>query len=70
MTAGPMLLGMHPHTGEKVMLFQGRFGPYLQLGDKESASAIKKTYQDRQGRQAVAGYTPRNASLKYVLAPT
>jgi DNA topoisomerase-1 len=33
--AGPLLLGEHPATGEKVTLRSGRFGRFVQLGDGE-----------------------------------
>jgi DNA topoisomerase-1 len=33
--AGPVLLGEHPATGEKVTLRSGRFGRFVQLGDGE-----------------------------------
>jgi DNA topoisomerase-1 len=32
--AGPIVLGDHPETGEQVSLRDGRFGPYVQLGEE------------------------------------
>ncbi len=37
--AGPVRLGQHPDTNEDIVLRQGRYGPYLQLGTKDSPSA-------------------------------
>jgi DNA topoisomerase-1 len=32
---GPVDIGVHPDTGEKISLRTGRFGPYVQLGEAE-----------------------------------
>jgi DNA topoisomerase-1 len=32
---GPVEIGVHPDTGEKISLRTGRFGPYVQLGEAE-----------------------------------
>ncbi|HEX2092156.1 MAG TPA: type I DNA topoisomerase [Longimicrobiaceae bacterium] len=32
-TEGPEMLGRHPQTGDPVFLLNGRFGPYVQLGE-------------------------------------
>ncbi|MEP7289700.1 MAG: DNA topoisomerase, partial [Chloroflexota bacterium] len=34
---GPDTLGNHPETGEPIFLLSGRFGPYVQLGEADSA---------------------------------
>lgn len=38
---GPEVLGSHPETGDPIYLMTGRFGPYLQLGDREEGSKKK-----------------------------
>ncbi len=42
--SGPVEIGEHPETGEKITLRTGRFGPYVQLGegDKPKRSGIPK----------------------------
>lgn len=42
--AGPVILGKHPETGESVSLRDGRFGPYVQLGEeaKPKRSSLPK----------------------------
>ena len=42
--AGPVEIGEHPETGEKITLRTGRFGPYVQLGegDKPKRSGIPR----------------------------
>lgn len=39
---GPKALGVDPVTGEKVYLLEGRFGPYVQLGEKPKIEAGTK----------------------------
>ena len=64
MHAGPVSLGWHPETHEKVLLCQGRFGPYLQLGDNNTASAVRKVHRGTH-QTATTHYMPKRASLKY-----
>lgn len=39
---GPQTLGTHPDTGEKIFVLDGRFGPYLQVGEKTKAQPKPK----------------------------
>jgi DNA topoisomerase-1 len=39
--AGPEVLGTHPDTGDNIYLMNGRYGHYLQLGDREKGSKKK-----------------------------
>ncbi len=39
--AGPEVLGTHPDTGQNIYLMNGRYGHYLQLGDREEGSKKK-----------------------------
>jgi DNA topoisomerase I len=36
---GPNVLGIHPQTGDPVLLLNGRFGPYVQLGEGTEKNA-------------------------------
>jgi DNA topoisomerase-1 len=40
-SAGPRELGVDPTTGEKVLSLNGRFGPFVQLGELEEGSKAK-----------------------------
>ncbi len=40
-SAGPRVLGVDPKTGEKVLVLNGRFGPFVQLGEIEDGSKEK-----------------------------
>ncbi|HEX5727260.1 MAG TPA: type I DNA topoisomerase, partial [Longimicrobiaceae bacterium] len=40
-TEGPDVLGSDPATGKPVLLLQGRFGPYVQVGEAEEGSKEK-----------------------------
>jgi DNA topoisomerase-1 len=39
--AGPRVLGVDPASGEKVLVLNGRFGPFVQLGELEEGSKAK-----------------------------
>lgn len=60
-TAGPVSLGQHPDTGEDIVLRQGRFGPYLQLGTDDSPSAVRKPQKGT--RRVTAKKTAAKAKL-------
>jgi DNA topoisomerase-1 len=40
-SAGPRVLGTDPDTGQKVLVLNGRFGPFVQLGEIEDGSKEK-----------------------------
>jgi len=40
-SAGPRILGVDPNTGEKVLVLNGRFGPFVQMGEIEDGSKEK-----------------------------
>ena len=51
-------LGAHPETGEKVTRREGRFGPYLQLGEAESK------VRSRSGRRSPRAITRARSTSK------
>jgi DNA topoisomerase-1 len=53
-SSGPDVLGTDPRTGKPVLMLQGRFGPYVQLGEAEEGSSEK----------------PRRASLPKGMTPS
>jgi DNA topoisomerase-1 len=40
---GPEVIGEHPETGESIYLMNGRYGEYLQLGEREKGKKKPKT---------------------------
>ena len=40
---GPQSIGEHPETGESIFLMDGRYGPYLQLGERTEDNKKPKT---------------------------
>ena len=66
---GPVRLGQHPDTNEDIVLRQGRYGPYLQLGTKDSPSAVQQVVKGIRrlaNKRAVTKpkRTARTAALK------
>jgi DNA topoisomerase-1 len=54
---GPDKVGFHPETGEPIYLLTGRYGPYIQLGEK--------TEENKKPKQASLpkGVTPEQVTL-------
>lgn len=64
-SAGPLSLGLHPITQEEVCLTKGRYGFYVQLGDSNSPSALRKEVNRRGGRgKPVVVYTAKTAQVR------
>jgi DNA topoisomerase-1 len=61
-TTGPDVLGTDPATGKPVLMLQGRFGPYVQLGEAEEGSTEKP-----RRASLPKGVTPAQMSLDYAL---
>jgi DNA topoisomerase I len=61
---GPQVLGTHPETGKPIYLKKGRFGPYVQLGDAETAG--KRTVKPRMV-SLLPGMDPESFSLDEAL---
>jgi DNA topoisomerase-1 len=65
-------IGNHPETGEAIYVLNGRFGPYVQLG--ETPEKVKGKKQPTPKRASLpAGTKPENVTLddavKYLLLP-
>lgn len=60
-------IGIHPKTGENIYLLNGRFGPYVQLGETpEKKPKVKKTRRKKGEEilpEVVTEKGPRRASL-------
>lgn len=62
-SAGPRVLGDDPNTGEKVLVLNGRFGPFVQLGEIEDGS------KDKPPRASLfEDMTPESVTLDEALA--
>lgn len=55
---GPQVLGRHPDTGEPIYLLEGRYGPYVQLGDVTDDKARPKRMALPNGKK------PETVTLK------
>jgi DNA topoisomerase I len=60
--AGPDVLGTDPKTGKPILLLQGRFGPYVQLGEAEEGSKAKP-----KRASLPKGMNPADATLEFAL---
>src|SRR5690606_8350592 len=60
-TEGPEVLGRHPETGQAVLLPNGRFGPYVQLGEPQ-----EKGEKPRRA-SLPKGVTPGTVTLEMAL---
>ncbi|MBV8884924.1 MAG: type I DNA topoisomerase [Chroococcidiopsidaceae cyanobacterium CP_BM_RX_35] len=56
-TEGPDILGRHPETGELIYVKIGRYGPYVQLGDKTEDGVSPKAVT------LPKGVTPENVTM-------
>ncbi|HEX6911484.1 MAG TPA: type I DNA topoisomerase [Longimicrobium sp.] len=59
---GPDVLGADPATGKPVLVLQGRFGPYVQLGEAEEGSKAKP-----KRASLPKGMNPADATLEFAL---
>lgn len=57
---GPESLGNHPETGEAIFVLNGRFGPYIQLGDAADSAKPKRV-------SLLKGMTPSDIDLETAL---
>jgi DNA topoisomerase I len=60
--AGPRVLGTDPKSGEKVLVLNGRFGPFVQLGEVEDGSKEKPPRAS-----LLASMTPESVTLEEAL---
>lgn len=65
-------IGKHPETGEPIFVMNGRFGPYVQLGETPEKVKGKKAVSPRRS-SLPAGVKPEDVSLqdavRYLLLP-
>ncbi|HEX6037493.1 type I DNA topoisomerase, partial [Longimicrobium sp.] len=61
-TDGPDVVGKDPETGKPILLLQGRFGPYVQLGEAEEDSKAKP-----KRASLPKGMNPADVSLEMAL---
>jgi len=61
-TEGPDVLGTDPATAKPILLLQGRFGPYVQLGEAEEGSKVKP-----KRASLPKGMNPTDATLEFAL---
>lgn len=59
---GPKALGQDPETGENVFVLEGRFGPYVQLGDKPKKEK-KEPSKKATGKKAAKVKKPKMKGL-------
>ncbi|MBW3571860.1 MAG: type I DNA topoisomerase [Gemmatimonadetes bacterium] len=59
---GPDVLGKDPETGKPVLMLQGRFGPYVQLGEAEEGSRAKP-----KRASLPKGMNPAEVTLEFAL---
>lgn len=50
--AGPKQLGVDPVTGKSIYVLEGRFGPYVQLGEKPLVEKVDKTVKQKRTKKA------------------
>ena len=53
----PRTLGNHPQTGQPILAFDGKFGPYIRCGDEQS----------KETRSLSAGLSPLDVTLEQAL---